>query len=848
MLGTVVLRYLSADGYAGADQVTYTVRTADGTSAPVTQHFNVSPDVNVVPSCSVPATLRVRAGGTRTFTLSCIDADGDPLSPTISSAPQHVSADFGASVVTGREVTISAPAGYTGPDSVSLRASDGRGLSAPATVAIDVVAADANTAPTCFLDGGGSKPVRDRVNWVRTIACQDPEGDDIGVEVVTQPAHGTAAGGPAAPGGWLGRAVAYTPSTGYTGPDTFTVRGRDARGATSATFTVNITVIDPEPPETTGPVTCWATSTLTVRAGGSKRVYSACSGDAPVGLEILTGPAHGTVTKDNGFVYKPAAGYTGADSFSYRILSASGAGPEVIQPISVVAGANEPPSCGVSFSGRGGLPPSEPAVRAGTEAGVALYCVDPDGDTVTATAADPAHGTLSPLIPDAGASWYEALRATAVYRPDDGFTGFDGLDVVGDDGHGGKGVARADVTVRPASFNTAPGCATLGGFPQVIIAGTEAEYAEACWDSEGDKVRIDVVRPPANVTLSPVDGQGRVSTNAVIRAPAGMSGTDNFDMVPEDARGARGGVYGRGFQIIPDPGPVDQNVRRGGTVGAGAFELPSPSRPAILRLTTLNEGRVRIVPVNATVPDGWTAVGLTFEVTAPDAIPEAPLNLRFRFDGSLRGAGEPLEAFTVFRNGRPVQDCTGDGATPDPCVESRRELVAGDFEIVVRSSKASTWSLGRGSGPVSPLPPSPGPQPSFSGGETGRSGSEPVPGSGAQSETLQPPVLSPRVATRLRAALTKGFQVKLTSPYAGTARAKLTLDGKTAKRLRLSKGKPVAVATGTASAQAGRPTTITLRFTKAAKRALGKAKKATFTLQAGVNDGPVATKKVTLKR
>ena len=69
-------------------------------------------------------------------------------------------------------MTIAADAGYTGPDSVTLRADDGR-VQGTATVVLDVIAHDANTAPSCAQDFfGGPSPVRDQVSWVRTIACQ----------------------------------------------------------------------------------------------------------------------------------------------------------------------------------------------------------------------------------------------------------------------------------------------------------------------------------------------------------------------------------------------------------------------------------------------------------------------------------------------------------------------------------------------------------------------------------------------------------------------------------------------------------------------------------------------------
>lgn len=842
------LRYLPPEGYEGPDQFSYTVTTADGTSTPVTQRIEVRADVNTPPTCGVPTPLKVRAGASRTFSVSCSDADGDALTLQVSQQPAHGQAALGGVTFSGRDLTVTMDAGYTGPDTLAVRAGDGRTLSAPATVALDVIAPTTNTAPTCWSDAGGPRPIRDRRNWVRTLACQDAEGDDVAIEVVTPPAHGTAEDAPpAAPGSWLGRDIAYTPSPGYTGPDSFVVRGRDARGAVSGTFTINVTVV--EPTSSLSPLWCGTPSTVTVRAGGAKHIGGVCFGNGPQGYEVIAAPQHGTIVRDRGFLYTPRAGYTGPDSFSYRLLSASGAGPVVTQPISVVAGANAAPRCWVSLPGRGDSLTRDVVVRAGSQAEVAVSCSDEDGDPVTAQFDDPPHGAVTGFVPRAPGLW-EMFAGSGTYRPDAGFVGFDRIAVTVTDGRGGVGAGATDFLVRPASFNSPPGCATLGAFPHLIIAGTEASYAEGCWDAEGDEVSMEVITPPQHVTFSPVRPDGRIPSRAVVRAPAGFTGSDGFQLTPVDERGGRGGLYGRSLQVIADPGPVDREVGRGETVGAEQYELPTPARPANVRLTTLNEGRVRINPKNGSAPAGWSAFGLAFDITAPDAIPEAPMLLRFRFDGSLRGPGESIGAITVFRNGAAVADCIGDGATPDPCVSSRTELASGDMEIVVLTSRASTWSFGRalpGSPPAggTPGPLGGGPPPVVIAPSPILGQSEPPP---SANPAVQPPLVRLGTPPKLGAALAKGVRLRVTSPFAGTARARLTLDARTAKRLRLSKRSVVVVATGSAKVVAGRQGALTLRFTPAARRALRRSRSVSFTLRVAVNDGPAATQRVRLRR
>ncbi len=68
-----------------------------------------------------------------TVTLSCTDADGDPLTRSIVSGPAH-----GSLGAVGSTVTYTPANGYTGTDSFTFDATDGTNASAPATVTITV--------------------------------------------------------------------------------------------------------------------------------------------------------------------------------------------------------------------------------------------------------------------------------------------------------------------------------------------------------------------------------------------------------------------------------------------------------------------------------------------------------------------------------------------------------------------------------------------------------------------------------------------------------------------------------------------------------------------------------------
>jgi hypothetical protein len=71
------------------------------------------------------------------------------------------------------------------------------------------------------------------------LSASDPDNNPLTYSIVTQPQHGTLSGG-----SFGGQLRTYTPTTGYTGPDSFTFRANDGT-VNSNTATVSITVVDP---------------------------------------------------------------------------------------------------------------------------------------------------------------------------------------------------------------------------------------------------------------------------------------------------------------------------------------------------------------------------------------------------------------------------------------------------------------------------------------------------------------------------------------------------------------------------------------------------------------------------
>lgn len=852
----LALWYLPKAGFTGDDTFSYTVTTADGTSTAVTQKVTVAANANSAPLCSAGwLPVKVRAGTTRSVGISCTDADGDPVTVEIVTQPSKATA-----TVSGTTIVLAAGA-VAGSDKVTVRAKDAFGSSGPIDIAFEVVAAGANAAPTCTPPATPLTVHRDHPVRV-ALTCQDADGDPLVAEIDTPPAHGTAIGALSTVS-WMGSssvAVEYVPAAGYVGDDAFVVQVKDSQGGVSAPVPVSVTVAEVPPAATPSAPGCGTPATLTVRPGATRDISPTCGATPPAGPEIIAPPGNGTVTitPAGRFRYTPNAGFTGADSFAYRVLSAGGSGPTVTQPLVVGTDANADPQCSVSLPRRMPFPGTEPVVRAGEPAKVLVGCVEPDGDPVTVTADDPAHGTLGPLTAVQPRDEWSTDAFEAIYTPDAGFVGFESLRITASDGRGGTAAAQTAFTVRTAAFNTAPWCNTAPLSELLMVSGGEAEHREWCSDAEGDRKSMEVLEPADRLTFLPFEEDEDGTVVSHVRADPGYVGVQPFTLRTTDDRGAAGGWYGRSIRVVRASADVDRTLAAGESVGARADELPTEDRPAAVRLTTLDAGRVTISTRSGSAPSGYSAFGLSFDITAPDAIPEAPLRLRFRFDASLLRSGDTADSVTVFRNDAAVPPCTGPGASPNPCISARRILRGGDLEIIALSARASAWSFGRAVAVPPPAPPSPAPQPPAGGTGPQPQVDKPLPpapplGGQAGGEQANDPVLLPpsvRVlrTPRLRAALSSGVRIRVRSPFAGTARARLILDAGTAKRLRLSKRSTAVVATGSARAAAGRDATLRLRFTPAARKALRRSKRVRLTLRVAVGDGPATTRRVTLKR
>ncbi|NMZ61623.1 tandem-95 repeat protein, partial [Pseudomonas nitroreducens] len=238
------------------------------------------------------------------------DVDGDTLSYAVKAGATPAHGSVTVNATTG-DYTYTPAKDYNGPDSFTVRVSDGKGGFADSVVNVNVT--PVNDAPTT---ADQSKTTAEDTALTGKIVATDVDGDTLSYAFQSQAAHGTVV---------LNTATGdytYTPSKDYNGPDSFTVRVSDGKGGfVDSVVNVNVTPVNDAPTTADQSKT---TAEDTALAG--KIVASDVDGDT-LSYAVKTGVAHGTLTLNTAtgdYTYTPAKDYNGPDSFTVRVSDGKG--------------------------------------------------------------------------------------------------------------------------------------------------------------------------------------------------------------------------------------------------------------------------------------------------------------------------------------------------------------------------------------------------------------------------------------------------------------------------------------------------------------------------------------------
>ncbi|MGD0795108.1 MAG: cadherin-like domain-containing protein, partial [Dehalococcoidales bacterium] len=298
--GTDSFTYKANDGQANSNTATVTITITAVNYPPVAVNDAYTTSQNT--ALTVTAAMGVLSNDT--------DADGDTLTAIKVTDPTHGTVTLNSN----GSFTYTPTTGYTGSDSFTYKANDGKADSNTATVTITVTAV--NHAPVAVNDAYTTSQ-----NTALTVAAKgvlsndtDADGDSLTAVKVSDPSHGTLTLN-------SNGSFTYTPTTGYTGSDSFTYKANDGKAdSNTATVTITITAVNHAPVAVNDAYTTSQNTALTVTAAmGVLSNDTDADGDTLTAIKV-TDPTHGTVTlNSNGsFTYTPTTGYTGSDSFTYK--------------------------------------------------------------------------------------------------------------------------------------------------------------------------------------------------------------------------------------------------------------------------------------------------------------------------------------------------------------------------------------------------------------------------------------------------------------------------------------------------------------------------------------------------
>ena len=492
-----VVTFTPALNYFGTTSFGYTISDGQGGTASATVTVTVN-SVNDLPVAVNDTATVPNTDGAVVIDVLANDRDVETAVLTVTAVTQP--ARGGQVVLENGVVSFVPTPGFIGTATFSYTVADGDDATATATVTVRVTGI------------GGPRAVDDRVLtpedtavFIAVLANDDlGDGANPVVTIVGEPSHGVVT--------ILGNGfAAYEPDPNYAGPDSFTYELCTTNGCSTATVVVQVNAVDDAP---------LARDDFASTANAMPVTIDVLANDVDIDsatltvTAIATPPASGQVVVNaNGTVtYTPNAGFSGTDTFTYRVCGTPG-------------GACSTALVTVSVGQLGNRPPVAVADVAETPFGTSVTVdviandTDPDGDALAVTSfTEPARGMV------------ELVNGRLVYTPDEGWSGTDYFEYTVCDTNGACATQTVSVVVLSS-----------GNHPPVAIddvvtvpAGETVTFDPTANDSDpdGDVVTVSSVGQPSNGTATLGD-DGLITYTP----DAGFVGEDTFEVVVTDPDG-----------------------------------------------------------------------------------------------------------------------------------------------------------------------------------------------------------------------------------------------------------------------------------------------------------------------
>ncbi|TFH00591.1 MAG: tandem-95 repeat protein, partial [Calditrichales bacterium] len=332
--------YTPTAAWSGNDSFTYTVRDNDGgTSLPATVNISVGA-VNDAPlAVNDNAETDEDTAVLINVLTNDSDSDGNLVASTVAlnSQPAHGTAQVNPA---NGQINYIPVENYFGPDQFTYTVDDNNdATSNAATVSITVNSV--NDPPVAIDDNANTN---EDTEVIIDVLVNDTDVDGTlvpaSVTVVGNPGHGSTSVNPAT------GAVTYTPAAAWSGADSFTYTVRDNQGGVSAAATVNVDVGAVNDIPLAVNDNAETDEDIPVQINVLANDSDSDGTLVPSSVEIVGQPANGNanVNTSNGIItYNPNAGWSGIDTFRYRVSDNQG-GVSAPATVTVNVGAvNDPP-------------------------------------------------------------------------------------------------------------------------------------------------------------------------------------------------------------------------------------------------------------------------------------------------------------------------------------------------------------------------------------------------------------------------------------------------------------------------------------------------------------------------
>jgi Ca2+-binding RTX toxin-like protein len=412
--------YTPRADWSGNDMFTYTVSDGKGGTAVGEVQVAVTP-VNDRPTLvddtastarNTPVTINVLANDR--------DVDGDTLA--LRSVTQGAN---GSVAVSNGQVIYTPRANFTGTDTFTYTAHDGRGGERTGQVSVTVSAQQAQAQQQAVnAVGNNAVPVaradtattaEDRTVTINVLGNDtDANNDTLSIAGFSQGANGSVS--------MMNNRILYTPKANWNGTDNFTYTVADGKGGFSVgQVTVTVTPVNDAPVVANDTATTSTGSPVTINVLANDRDPE----NDTLSLSAVTLGANGMVTIVGGqAVYTPRHGWTGTDSFTYT--ASDGKGGATVGRVNVTVAANAAPTVTNDTASLKNRLPVTLDVLANDR--------DPNGDSLTLSAVTQGQkGSVA------------ISNGTVSYRPNANATGTDSFTYTVSDGKGGTSTGTVQV-------------------------------------------------------------------------------------------------------------------------------------------------------------------------------------------------------------------------------------------------------------------------------------------------------------------------------------------------------------------------------------------------------------------